>query len=90
MASAVDHAAALAFGFLDGLCFALAFAVLTVLTLSFLPLTERVLLLVVGVAAAVGLPLAGYSTYRFHRDGQAATWRSGSEVVFRVADSMQS
>ena len=71
MASAVDHLVALAFGFLDGLCFALAFSVFTLLTVSFLPLTGRALLAVVGVGAAIGLPLAGYSTYRFHRDGQA-------------------
>ena len=71
MATAVDHAAALAFGFLDGLSFALAFAVLSLVTVGIVPWSVRVVLVVVGVGAAVGVLVTVYSTYRFHRDGQA-------------------
>ncbi|WP_440992169.1 hypothetical protein [Haloarchaeobius baliensis] len=72
MASVVDHLAALAFGFLDGLSFALTFAVLSLVTVGIVvPWSVRVLLVVVGVGAVVGLPITVYSTHRFHRDGQA-------------------
>ena len=71
MASAVDHAAAIAFGFLDGLSFALAFAVLSLLSLGIVPWSVRVVFVVVGVGAVVGVPITVYSTHRFHRDGQA-------------------
>lgn len=71
MASVVDHLAALAFGFLDGLSFALAFGALSLLTLGVVPWSVRVVLVVAGVGAVVGVPITVYSTHRFHRDGQA-------------------
>jgi glucan phosphoethanolaminetransferase (alkaline phosphatase superfamily) len=71
MPGAVDHLVAFAFGFLDGLSFAIAFGFLSLLTLSVVPWSVRVALLVFGVGAGIGLLVTAYSTYRFHRDGQA-------------------
>ncbi|WP_256297780.1 hypothetical protein [Haloarchaeobius salinus] len=80
MASAADHVAALAFGFLDGLSFGIAFGVLSLLSLGVVPWSVRVALLGFGVGAVVGLLVTAYSTYRFHRDGQAF---AAVRVLFR-------
>ena len=71
MTGVVDHLVALAFGVLDGLSFAITFGVLSLLTLSVVPWSVRVVLLVFGVGAGIGLLVTAYSTHRFHRDGQA-------------------
>ncbi|MFC4406503.1 hypothetical protein [Haloarchaeobius iranensis] len=71
MSGVVDHLVALAFGFLDGLSFAIAFGVLSLLTLTVVPWSVRVVLVVFGVGAGIGLLVTAYSTHRFHRDGQA-------------------
>jgi hypothetical protein len=69
--SPVDHLVALGFGFLDGLSFALSFGAFSLLTVGLVPWSVRVVLVVAGVGAVVGILVTAYSTHRFHRDGQA-------------------
>ncbi|WP_257299855.1 hypothetical protein [Haloarchaeobius sp. FL176] len=71
MPGVVDHLIALAFGFLDGLSFAIAFGVLSFLSLTIVPWSVRLVLVVFGIGAGTGLLVTVYSTHRFHHDGQA-------------------
>jgi len=54
MPGVVDHLIALAFGFLDGLSFAIAFGVLSFLSLTIVPWSVRVVLVVFGIGAGLG------------------------------------